>query len=337
MHAIWFLLLCVMLVAYVVLDGFDLGAGIVHLVVARNDRERRTVLNAVGPFWDGNEVWLIALGGALFAAFPLAYAALFSAFYIPFTLLLFSLILRAVSIEFRSKEESIRWRTGFDCLFSLSSLLVALLLGVAAANLVQGLNVGPRGESQGSWLQMLGPYPLAVGVLTVLLFALHGTCYLSLKTNGAVATRCAKICLYLYAAVVAAWFASGALFAVNADRAREQLLGRPLGWVLLMLNVLSLVLIGYGIGKRRAGVCFAGTSSTILLLAALLATSLYPNLAFSRVDAAYDLVIHRCASSLYTLRIMGLIAGIGLPLGVLYNIVVYRSMRGKVEIGELSY
>ncbi len=337
MHTVWFLLLSVMLVAYVVLDGFDLGAGIVHLFVGRSDRERRIVLNAIGPFWDGNEVWLIALGASLFAAFPTAYASIFSAFYVPFMLLLFFLILRAVSLEFRSKVESVAWRTTFDLLFSLSSLLASLLLGVAAANVVQGLMIGHAGEPQGSWLEMLGPYPLAVGVLTVLLFALHGAAYLGMKTRDALADRCRQTARCLYPAVVFCWIIAGVLYAVVADRARDQFMHNPLGWLLLVLNVITLGFLGDAIRRRGAGAWFAGTSFTIITLCGLFATTLYPNLAFSSIAPAYDLDIYNSASSEYTLRVMGLIAAVGLPLGLVYNLIVYRAMRGRVVLDELSY
>ena len=175
---IWFALLGVLLIGYTILDGFDLGVGILH-PVARGDEERRIMINSIGPLWDGNEVWLVTFGGALFAAFPNAYATVFSGFYIAFMLLLFALIFRAVSIEFRSKVTSARWRRVWDAGFFLSSLSAALLLGVAGGNILQGMPVEQDLRVRQSLLQQLNPYALLVGGLVVALFAMHGAIYLN--------------------------------------------------------------------------------------------------------------------------------------------------------------
>ena len=180
---IWFILLGVLITGYAILDGFDLGVGILHYV-AGNDRERRIMMNSIGPLWDGNEVWLVTFGGALFAAFPVAYATVFSAFYIAFMLLLFALIFRAVSLEFRSKVHSAGWRRVWDFGFFASSLVAALLFGVAAGNLIAGMPVDADRVFTGTLWDQLQPYPLVVGLLTVFLFAMHGAIYLYLKTEG---------------------------------------------------------------------------------------------------------------------------------------------------------
>ena len=190
-NLIWFILLGVLLAGYAILDGFDLGVGILHLL-ARDDHERRLFVNSIGPLWDGNEVWLVTFGGALFATFPEAYATIFSGFYMAFMLLLFALIFRAVSLEFRSKITSIRWRTFWDYGFFASSLLATLLFGVAVGNALRGVPLDERGLYTGGFWTLLGPYPILVGLLTVAIFAMHGAMYLYLKTEGAVQERLGK-------------------------------------------------------------------------------------------------------------------------------------------------
>ncbi len=189
---IWFLLIGVLIAGYAVLDGFDLGAGILHLWVARGDDQRRSVIAAIGPVWDGNEVWLLTAGGALFAAFPVVYATVFSGFYLALMLLLVALIFRAVAIEFRDQETSPRWRSAWDVAFAAGSLVAALLLGVAIGNIVMGLPLDADGLYRGGLLGLLRPFPLAVGLLTVALFSWHGAGWLVLKTDGDVQARATR-------------------------------------------------------------------------------------------------------------------------------------------------
>ncbi|HXV77331.1 MAG TPA: cytochrome d ubiquinol oxidase subunit II, partial [Candidatus Polarisedimenticolaceae bacterium] len=188
LHVVWFALLAVLLTGYAILDGFDLGVGILH-PLARGDGERRLFVNAIGPLWDGNEVWLVTFGGALFAIFPEAYATIFSGFYLPFMLLLFALITRAVSLEFRGKLSSDRWRRLWDHGFFASSLTATLLFGVAVGNGMRGVPLNERGLYVGGLSDLVGPYQLLVGLLAVSLFAMHGAIYLFLKTEGAVQQR----------------------------------------------------------------------------------------------------------------------------------------------------
>src|SRR5579871_647727 len=187
-NEVWFVLLGVLLTGYAILDGFDFGVGIVYLF-AKDDHHRRLFLNSIGPLWDGNEVWLVTFGGAMFAAFPEVYATVFSAFYLPFMILLFALILRAVSIEFRGKVTHDSWRRFWDFGFFLSSLLATLLFGVAIGNAMGGLPIDATKEFTGSFFDLVRPYPLVVGALAVALFAMHGSIYLYLKTEGEVQQR----------------------------------------------------------------------------------------------------------------------------------------------------
>ena len=189
LHVLWFLLLGALLFGYAVLDGFDFGVGMLHLFVAKTDEERRIVMNSIGPLWDGNEVWLVTFGGALFAAFPVAYASAFSGFYVPFMLLLTALIFRGVAMEFRSKRPERTWRAAFDVAFAAASFLCALLMGTAVGASLWGVPIGERGIWQGGILDMVTPYSLLVGALAVALFAMHGAIYLHLKTATVLAVK----------------------------------------------------------------------------------------------------------------------------------------------------
>jgi cytochrome d ubiquinol oxidase subunit II len=188
LHIFWFILLGILLAGYAILDGFDLGVGILHLCV-RKDEERRILMNSIGPLWDGNSVWLVTFGGALFAAFPEAYATVFSGFYTPFMALLFALIFRAVSMEFRSKHDGKAWRASWDIAFSGASILATFLYGVAVGNTLAGMPINENHEFIGSTRDLLRPYPILVGVFAVATFAMHGSIYLYLKTEGPLQQR----------------------------------------------------------------------------------------------------------------------------------------------------
>ena len=191
LNTIWFLLVGILIIGYAILDGFDLGVGCLHLL-ARNDKERRIFMNSIGPVWDGNEVWLLTGGGALFAAFPVVYATVFSGFYLAFMLLLFALIFRAVSFEFRGKEESITWRKSWDWAFFLGSLLPAILFGVAIGNIMRGIPIDSEGIFRGSFLGLLNPYSLFIGIVSLTMFVWHGANYLTIKTESNLQIRAKK-------------------------------------------------------------------------------------------------------------------------------------------------
>jgi cytochrome d ubiquinol oxidase subunit II len=199
LNTVWFLLIGVLLVGYAVLDGFDLGVGVLHLF-AKSDHERRVHLNAIGPVWDGNEVWLLTAGGAMFAAFPIVYATVFSGFYLAFMLLLFALIFRAVSLEFRGQFENPRWRSFWDWAFGLGSLLPAVLYGVAIGNVIRGLPIGADGSLNVSLFALLNPYALLIGLFSLAMFVMHGAAFLAVRTEGELQERMAR-------ATVGAWTA----------------------------------------------------------------------------------------------------------------------------------
>ena len=240
LSTVWFVLLGVLLGGYALLDGFDLGAGIVHLYVARTDLERRHVLNSIGPVWDGNEVWLITAGGALFAAFPIVYATVFSGFYLAMVLVLGALILRAISIEYRGKETAKWWRTGWDVGFSVGSALAALLFGVALGNLLNGVALGADGVYRGGFVGLLSPFSLVVGVLTLALATQQGSAWLVLKTEGDLAERARRVQMGAQIVVVVAWLAATALAFAGSLPAIDNFKTNLAAWVgpVLVVNAI---------------------------------------------------------------------------------------------------
>ena len=336
LNLLWFALLGVLLTGYAILDGFDLGVGIVHLG-AKTDTERRVVMNSIGPLWDGNEVWLVTFGGALFAAFPHAYATAFSGFYLPFMILLFALIFRAVSMEFRSKQEAPSWRKFWDVAFFAASTVATLLFGVAVGNSMIGIPVGSDMEFSGGLFDLLSPYALLVGVLAVSLFAMHGTMYLYLKTSGEFQKRIGHwrwssfgifLTMYLFTTIVTL---------AEVPHATRNFEAVPLAWLVVLLNVLAVANIPRAIYFGKPVAAFVSTSATIAALVFLFGVALYPNLITSSLDPAWSLTITNAASSQKTLGIMAVIAALGMPFVITYTGIIYWTFRGKVEIGKFSY
>ena len=335
LSTVWFLLIGFLFCGYAILDGFDLGAGALHLIVARTDTERRQVLNAIGPVWDGNEVWLIAAGGALFAAFPLVYATVFSGFYLAMVLLLGALILRAVSIEFRSMETARAWRLGWDVGFSLGSALAAVLLGVALGNVLRGIPIDPDGSYRGGLVGLLNPFSVSVGVLALALAVLQGSSWLALKTDGALQARARMARVAAVVLVVAAWIGATALAWNDARRVFDNF-GDALAWVgpLLTANVLLYLLLAIRAGQD--GRAFLFSSLAVAGLAATAGTALYPNLV-PAVDAARSLTVDNAHSSDMALAVMLIVAVIGIPIVLAYTSFIYWKFKGKVRFDEAGY
>ncbi|MCA9704529.1 MAG: cytochrome d ubiquinol oxidase subunit II [Myxococcales bacterium] len=335
LHVVWFVLLGVLLMGYAILDGFDLGVGILHPWV-RGDTERRLVLNSIGPLWDGNEVWLVTFGGALFSAFPEAYATVLSGLYLPVILVLLALIGRAISIEFRSKSRSRFWRGYWDLSFFLSSLVATFVFGVALGNVVGGIPLSDHGRFTGGLLDLLQPFAVAVGLLSVAGAAMHGALYLQLKLEGELRDRVRRW----------AWWCFGAFVLLNLVVAGLALRGVPhllvnferwpAAWIMPVLVGLALANIPRGLHRGRPVQAFLSSCATIAGLTFLAAAALYPNLVASS-SAAPSLDIYRAASSEATLARMGIIALIGMPLVATYTITVYWVFRGKVRLDEHSY
>jgi len=333
---IWFGLLGVLLIGYVVLDGFDLGVGILH-PFAPTDRDRRIMMNAIGPLWDGNEVWLVTFGGALFAAFPVAYATTFSAFYIPFMLLLVALIFRAVSLEFRGKVATDAWRRNWDFGFFGGSLLAAFLLGAAGGRTMLGIELdGNLRASVGlsDWLQ---PLPLLVGALTVALFALHGSMFLIMKTEGELQRRVRRWGMRAYACFVALYVVVTIVVVMTVPRATDNFDLHPWFWIVPALNVLAIANIPRALHHRSPGYAFFSSGATIAALAFLFAVAMFPYLVVSRTNPAWSVTLFNGCSSERTLKLMLVIAAIGMPFVLSYTAIVYWVFRGKVRLEDTSY
>lgn len=333
---IWFGILGMLLIGYVILDGFDLGVGILH-PLARSDEDRQVMMASIGPLWDGNEVWLITFGGALFAAFPNAYATVFSAFYAAFMLLLFALIFRAVSLEFRSKTEHTGWRRLWDAGFFGSSFLAAFLLGVAGGNVMLGLPVDEGLVVRQGLLGQLTPYPLFVGVLTVALFTLHGAIFLYLKTGGNLQRRTARWIWRAFFFFLAMYVLTTTYTLIAIPRAVANFRHVPWLWVVPGLNALAIANIPRAMHLRRPVYAFFSSCATIAALASLFAAAIFPNLLPSSVDPAWSVTVFNARSSEMTLRVMLVIAAIGMPIVLTYTAIVYWVFRGKVRLSDLGY
>ncbi|KAB2908084.1 MAG: cytochrome d ubiquinol oxidase subunit II [Ignavibacteriales bacterium] len=336
LNTIWFILIGVLLAVYGVLDGFDLGVGALHLLT-KSDEHRRLQINSIGPVWDGNEVWLVTGGGALFAAFPDVYATAFSGFYIPFMLLLFMLIFRAVSIEVRSKHESTRWRNNWDRAFSISSILIAILIGVAIGNVTLGVPIDQNKQFFGNLLSMLNPYSLLIGVTALAIFMMHGAIYLVMKTEG-VLQKIAKswvnnTIIFFVVSYVSATMAT----LIYIPHMVEPFRAHPEFFALALLNMLAIANIPREISHGREFRAFLSSSAAILSLMALFAIGLFPNFLISSINPAYSLNIYNAASSERTLGIMLTMAAVGIPFVLAYTFGIYRVFRGKVRLDKMSY
>ncbi len=336
LNTIWYLLISVLFGGYAILDGFDFGVGALHLFV-KKDEERRVLLNSIGPVWDGNEVWLVTGGGALFAAFPEVYATAFSAFYIPLMLLLFCLIFRAVSIEFRSKQPMLWWRKMWDVAFSGASVLASLLIGIALGNIVWGLPLDVHHEFTGDFLSMLNPYSLLLGVTTLALFMMHGSIYLILKTENALQEQIREwvnntiiFFIICYATVTMATL-------LYVPHMTQTIRHTPSLFLVALLSMLAIANIPREIHRKSEFMAFLSSSGAIIALMALFGIGMFPNLISSTPMDSYSLTIWNAASSQKTLSIMLLIALIGMPLVLSYTISVYWIFRGKVKIDHSSY
>jgi len=337
-HITWFILMGVLLVGYAVLDGFDLGVGILH-PLARTDHERRLFINSIGPIWDGNEVWLVVFGGALFAAFPEAYATVFSGFYLAFMLLLAALIFRAVSIEFRSKMKSASWRRTWDFGFFASSLLASFLFGVAVGNSMIGIQLDPAGNYSGSFLDLLNPYSLVAGLLAVALFSMHGAIYLFLKLPpDSDAHETIRHYMWHTWGAFLVLYMLGSMYTVAAvPRATANFERFPWAAAIVVLNVLAVANIPRSVYSKKPVQAFASSVLTIFCLVALFGLALFPNLVTASNKDGQSLTVYSAASSPGTLWLMFYIVLVGMPFVLSYTVAVYWTFRGRVELDEHSY
>jgi cytochrome d ubiquinol oxidase subunit II len=333
---IWFLLLGVLLLGYALLDGFDLGVGALHLGVARTDEERRTTMASIGPVWDGNEVWLLTAGGAMFAAFPLVYATVFSGFYLALMLLLAALIFRAVAFEFRGQSEGRAWRTAWDVAFGLGSSLAAVLFGVAVANIVVGLPLDAEGLYTGGFSGLLSPFTVIVGLLSLAMMVLQGATWLVLKTTGPVQARSGRAAWVAWAGLAILWVAVTAWSRSVAPARWTAFEDQPLAFLAPALFVASMVVVPLALRAGREAVAFLGSSGAIVGLMATLGIGLYPALVPS-TGVGSDVTVETAASSDLTLSVMLVIALVGMPLVLAYTAFVYHRFRGKVDLEADGY
>lgn len=326
----WFLLIGLLLTVYAVLDGFDLGVGFWHLF-AKKDRDRRVLLNSIGPVWDGNEVWLLTGAGAIFAAFPPVYATVFSGFYLALMLALLALIFRAVSVEFRSKVESARWRGAWDAAFGVGSSLVALLLGVALGNLLRGLPLDADGNFTGTFFTLLNPYSLLIGAVGFAMLITHGALYLRLKTPQDLSDRARSWALKAWVAYLALFIAAGVVTIAAQPGLLINYQAAPVLWIIPLLALAFVVLIGVFTRKGRPGWAFISSSLSIASLMGMAGAALFPRLVPALGAPGLSLTLSNSSSSELTLQTMLILALIGMPLVIGYTIWVYRAFAGRVE------
>jgi len=345
LETIWFCLVALMVATYVVLDGYDLGAGIVHLFVARSDDERRLVLKSIGPFWDGNEVWLLAGGGTLYFAFPALYAASFSGFYLPLMMVLWLLMLRGIAIEFRSHLDSDVWRPLWDVTFGVASALLAIFFGVALGNVVRGVPLDASGYfflplwtnfGISGPLGILDWYTVIVGLAAFLTLTLHGALWVAWKTDGPIEERCRDLALR-------AWWLTAVLIVlitVLSFLVQPQLIAsfaaRPWGYVIPVAALTAFALVRVW-AAPRPGAAFLASSVFIAAMLSSAAFGLYPYVLPSRINPGFGLTITNAAAPAYGLRI-GLGWWIpGVVLAIVYVVFLYRRFGGKVRLHEEAY
>lgn len=338
-QGLWFLLIFVLIAGYFVLDGFDLGAGVLYPFVAKNDKEKAVVRTSIGPVWDGNEVWLLTAGGALFAAFPAAYATTFSGFYLAVMLVLFGLIVRAVSVEYRGHD--LKWAKVWDICFFIGSLLPALLLGVAVGNIFAGIPMSANGDYAGvPLLGLITPFTLLCGLLGLSMFLTQGASWLALKAPkpSDMQARVAKLRFPLQIVSLVLFVAVTAFVLMGVQPAMDPMLG-AVRWVLAILFVAAIVVSIFFAKKKDCDLgAFIAQSGAAALLVLLLAASMFPNFVFSTADSIGPAITAMNASSSeLTLMWMTIITCVGLPLVLVYHVIIYRTFRGRVKDEDLAH
>ncbi len=336
LNTIWFFLIGALLAGYAILDGFDLGVGMLHLLV-KEDKERRIMINSIGPVWDGNEVWLVTGGGALFAAFPHVYATVFSGFYSAFMLLLFMLIFRAVAIEFRSKRPMHWWKKMWDVSFSVASFLIALLMGVALGNIITGIPIGADKEFIGSFWDLINPYTVLVGITTVALFMMHGSIYSVMKTEGDLQNRIKGWVNNTIIFFVICYVTTTMATLIYYPNMVQHFKDVPYLFVVALLNMLAIANIPREISRGKEFNAFLSSCASIAALLGLFAIGIFPNIVLASNNPEFSLNIYNAASSATTLEIMLIIACIGVPFVLAYTFAIYWIFRGKVKLNEMSY
>ncbi|MEU5718349.1 cytochrome d ubiquinol oxidase subunit II [Streptomyces sp. NPDC020403] len=328
LHDVWFVLIAVLWTGYFFLEGFDFGIGVLTKLLARDRKERRVLINTIGPVWDGNEVWLLSAGGATFAAFPEWYATLFSGFYLPLLVILICLIVRGVAFEYRAKRPEERWQTNWEHAIFWTSLIPAVLWGVAFGNIVRGVKIDADMEYVGSLTDLLNPYALLGGLVTLFLFTFHGTVFAALKTVGDIRQRARR--LALRTGPVTAVLALAFLILTQAGNGNR--------WSLLALVIAAVSLVAAigAIARGREGWSFALSGLTIAAAVAMLFLTLFPNVMPSSLNDAWNLTVTNASSSPYTLKIMTWCAGVATPVVLLYQGWTYWVFRKRIGTQHLA-
>ncbi len=333
---LWFLVVGATFSGYAILDGFDLGAGALHLFF-KKDISRRIALNAVGPVWDGNEVWLVIGGGTLFAGFPVLYATLLSAMYIPFMLFLLFIILRAVAIEFRSKEKMTWWRKTWDVVYSFSSIMLALCLGIVLGNVLQGMPLDKNFEFEGDWLSFFNPYAVLTGLTVLALMTLHGGIYLCLKTEGKLFDKVERLVKNAIIAFIILFSVLSLYSLIYFPHLSDKFKETPYLFIVPLLGILSIANVPRLVTKQKFLTAFIFSSLTFAFLLITVAIELYPQLLFANNKVENSITIYNAASSDKSLGIMLRFVAVGVPLIIGYTYFVYRAFWGKVELDETSH
>ncbi|MGW6354909.1 cytochrome d ubiquinol oxidase subunit II [Streptomyces sp. NPDC055092] len=328
LHDVWFVLIAVLWIGYFFLEGFDFGIGVLTKVLARGRTERRVLINTIGPVWDGNEVWLLTAGGATFAAFPDWYATLFSGFYLPLLVILVCLIVRGVAFEYRAKRPEEKWQTNWEHAIFWTSLIPAVLWGMAFGNIVRGVKIDAHKEFVGSFWDLLNPYAILGGLVTLTLFTFHGAVFASLKTVGDIRVRARKMALGL--GLVAAAFALAFLIWTQADK------GDGSSLIAMIVTVAALVGAIVAIKAGREGWSFALSGITIAAAVAMLFLTLFPNVMPSSLDPDWSLTVTNASSSPYTLKIMTWCAAVATPIVLLYQSWTYWVFRKRIGTQHIA-
>jgi cytochrome d ubiquinol oxidase subunit II len=319
---IWFGLLGVFLAGYAILDGFDLGVGVLQLF-ARSKADRDVLVESIGPFWSGNEVWLVVFGGALFAAFPDAYAAAFTTMYLPFMVLLVALIFRAVAVEFRQYAETPSARPMWDVSFGLASVLVAFLFGLAVGNAITGVPLGPGGAIVDEPLQLLRPYPVLVGLFATSTFVMHGAIYLQLRTDGELGERVARWTWRTFGLFLTLFILTTAITIIVFPTATAAFERHPWLWIVPIVTVLAIANLPRSLAHNSPIWAFVSSGGVIAAFTFLFGVALFPNLVVSTLGAEHNLTVWNAAASRRTLENLLIVAGIGMPFVLGYTVCTY--------------
>lgn len=328
LQVVWFLLVGILLIGYAILDGFDLGVGFWHLF-ARKKGERSAFIESIEPFWDGNEVWLLTGGGALFAAFPPVYATAFSGFYLAMMLVLLGLIFRAVAIEFRNKVDHPRWTRVWDIAFAIGSILPSVLYGVAIGNILRGLELNALGDYTGGFFALLNPFALLCGLTGLAMFALHGALYLAMKLEGNVAGDARK-----WAAIVWCLFVPLLLLAATFGARNYLYEGKVIPLVLVVLALACSTAVFLFNRKEKVVPAFLASGCTIAFVMLAVLAALFPNMVPCTNNPAWSLTLFNSSSSQLTLISMLVIALVGMPIVLGYTWFIHHVFRGKVAVPE---